>query len=45
MVRDLLLQALSCLDGGSASVSFTGFREDAVKRLRTDEFHFDPNSK
>ena len=46
MVRDLLLlQALSCLDGGAASVSFTDFREDAIKRLRTDEFHFDPNSE
>ena len=42
MVRDLFHQALARLDGGTASVSFTGFREDALKRLRTDEFHLSP---
>ncbi len=42
MIRDLLHQALASLDVGRASVSFTAFREGAVRRLRTNEVRLSP---
>lgn len=41
MARDLLAEALSRLDDPLNPIVFTGFREDALKRVRNDEFHLD----